>query len=389
MTTRSTMWAHPHPDHTIPAIAAVLESDIDHIVALNVDIYDSLDFKVGIDARKLAARVQLLAGLGSLDPRGGFFGQADLDEALKIAIAKRGLLDKFNRTAATLGKDPTECRSVIAYKLRVMLSHCRIKAEAWRNTGSKQSHPLYLFFLEITEAWGRDYAPLHESRTRSRTPRTRFFVNLQSEPSPPEEPAEEDTDDKVDEATIVSKYFDGYSMKAIRLWSDGSPQVAESYVKGEDGFLEARWNDGDSLSISVVNSCLADDGTVRKYDAPTPKAADPPKPKVALMKKPAAALKSKEVKEVTKKPAGKSKAKAKAKAALAAPVHGDDDDEEEDGAKPSDEDDAEQPADGDDAEQPADGDDAETPADEDAKAEEDKYTRKAECISQALAGVGG
>ena len=50
-------WVHSQAELTVPSIKAVLLLDTDALVTQNVDIYPSVDFKVGIAHRRHIARV--------------------------------------------------------------------------------------------------------------------------------------------------------------------------------------------------------------------------------------------------------------------------------------------------------------------------------------------
>ena len=95
-------WQHPEGElETINQLAAVFEGFRDLLKEKGEDIYDSFDMKKGVNMALLLALVAMLK-----NPRGGFFKQGDVWNALKrIGIEN----------------------ATMAYKVRVMMSHLRSK----------------------------------------------------------------------------------------------------------------------------------------------------------------------------------------------------------------------------------------------------------------------
>ena len=150
-----------------------------------------------------------------------------------------------------------------------MLAHARIKMDAFvKSETPLADQPLHMLFRAMTEFECR--------RERSRSP-AQFFsgIGVERTASTKEvEVCEEDIAENA-ERKLVAKYFDGKQFKAVKLWSDGDWTLAEHYDKGANGMVLARWDDGSSLELLIPNSCLAEDGTLKRYEPPpkpTPKA---------------------------------------------------------------------------------------------------------------------
>ena len=80
---RLTNWVHPDgAERTVPAITAVLKCELPTLIEHNKNIYASDDFKSGWDPAALTTSEAVIAGLASLDPRGGRYGQTDVEKRL-------------------------------------------------------------------------------------------------------------------------------------------------------------------------------------------------------------------------------------------------------------------------------------------------------------------
>ena len=271
-------WSAQDPHKTSEAMAAILSCDIDRIISDNVSIYDSVDVKIGINKNKLADWADILEAFNTLDPRGGFMKQEEMEMALNSVIENNDKVAAFQAMCSHLGKDATQVRNIIVYKIRVMLAHRRLSKSSAASTST-------------------DTTP------------NKFFVNFNAEDDQEAEPSEE-TADKVE----VSKYFDGHTFEAIRLFSDGDWLKSRLYSKGPNGMVVAHWDDAE-LELQVPNACLSDDGTLSRYLPPVVnvvknKNQKRKSSKAPRLKRPAAAKASRS--------SGNPKAKAKAKSSSSA-----------------------------------------------------------------------
>ena len=62
-----------------------------HRALLTIDIYKSIDMKIGIDRDLLAQALELLADLASLDNRGGDYRQSTMTAGVEIVCTTVGL----------------------------------------------------------------------------------------------------------------------------------------------------------------------------------------------------------------------------------------------------------------------------------------------------------
>jgi hypothetical protein len=153
-------WVHPDGDQkTVEAIAAPLNTNavVSRIVHENVDIYESTEMKTGIVVDKLLQWEQQLGQWIRLDPRGGFFLQQDMHDAVFDAITTQKLMDEIESVAATLNQTPHQVISMVAYKFRVMLSHVLLKKEP---PAGVQADPLPELLLPL-EKLVHHYSGLH------------------------------------------------------------------------------------------------------------------------------------------------------------------------------------------------------------------------------------
>ena len=118
MPARAVNWLAPSGE-TGEAIAGALKECSRELLLLGSDIYPSMDMKKDIDTQLLEARAPILEKLLALDTRGGYFGQGDVLDGVRLAIKAAGLDGSWQ----TKGND----YEVTAYKLRVMLAHVRMK----------------------------------------------------------------------------------------------------------------------------------------------------------------------------------------------------------------------------------------------------------------------
>ena len=266
------IWRHPDGrDAGIAAISSALLPHVEAIVAQNVDMYPSNEFKVGICNSKLVENRDILCGLLSADPR-GCFGQEDLVGGLASAMEwsskLRNLVEAARRTPANTDKSDSEIIGLVAYRMRIMLAHLRIKFE------SGASAP------ELTECFEKlkDAKPQRKRRENKFMKRPNPFVYFRDDAKPRDESDDDDT------PTLVATYFDGKACMAKKLFSDGTVTNADMYTKGPQGFAVAHWlEDQSHYTLEVPNSCVV--GTeLKAYIPPGP---EPKKRSAKMMKRPA------------------------------------------------------------------------------------------------------
>ena len=83
--------------------------------------------KTGINLVLIKLWQIMLKAMMVLDPRGGHFSQDDMETALETCFEKSEFQAAIRVLAANQGKSQHELKSKVAYAIRVMLAHCRIR----------------------------------------------------------------------------------------------------------------------------------------------------------------------------------------------------------------------------------------------------------------------
>ena len=242
--------------------------------------YKSRDMQVGIYTGSLVVFAQFIRHCILVDGRGGYFLQQDMEVMYESVANDPKYKAAFECAACNDKKTTEEFRYDQAYCLRVMLSHFRLKYDAWKKAKAKdtpavtRSHPPELQELyKIMDEHIED-----EPAKKKENP---FFL-FRSESSS-EESAQEH-EDEIPRPVLYS--FDPAKRVSYRRMSDGTEELASSYTEGGDGFVIACWHDGAERSIPpgiVVGSFeirkKADrepKKTVTNYSLSQPKKGDHP-----------------------------------------------------------------------------------------------------------------
>lgn len=206
---------------------------------------------------------ELWMGLFTLDGRGGYFAQKDMEGAVRGAVKDAGLTQSWQRKARLAEQTEEDFVRISSYKLRVMLSHLRAMAS---NGGSSELAHVYTYLQRGAAA----SASASSASATASASASAFFPNLRS----PDITVEYDddvisVDESYEDRAEVARYFDGHQWAAVRLWSDGNWSPPDKYEAGPQGLAVARWSDEATLEIEVPNSCVGDDGSLMKYKAPS------------------------------------------------------------------------------------------------------------------------
>ena len=176
-----------------------------------------------------------------MDPRGAYFNQQHLHEALRLVFhASDEGTTQLRKWGAKANQSEVEVLDIFAYKLRVMFAHSRTMDE---------------------------HTPKREAAPGSRKNRLHPFVAFRQQEE------NESGDEEGDYNFVVSRYFTGAA--AIQLMSDGAQIPAERFEVGDEGFAKAVWIAPSrvEMDIDLPNSCVNPDGTLKAYEAPPPKRA--------------------------------------------------------------------------------------------------------------------
>ena len=185
---------------------------------------------------------------------------------------------------------------MIAYSIRIMLSHVRIKSDTAQKTGIEGHHTeLQKLYVKIS----KEPKPKHqvpnngskEPQTSIPNPFVRFQSTSESESEGAETDAAFDLDEVLDEvATCVYKQLqvgESCCIGVMRM-SDGAKVPAIRYSHGDEGFIICHWANGETLQTEMPNMFLAPLGEFIMKPQPQ----EPPKPnakKESVRKRPAAA----------------------------------------------------------------------------------------------------
>ena len=124
------------PDPSLSNLKAVIEPNWSAIMATGGWDYPSLSMVKGIEPDKLVKASAVLMGCMQLDPRGGYIRQTDLFTVIWQIVILQQYAFTF-QAYCSAKKHPSVEAGVrrVAYSLKVMLSHTRIKFTQWKFAG--------------------------------------------------------------------------------------------------------------------------------------------------------------------------------------------------------------------------------------------------------------
>ena len=285
--TRASAYLHPDGvDLTILELQAALVGVRPLLAKHNVALYDATNMKTGVNQPLLVKAVPVLEKLLAIDPRGGLFLQGHLAKAITNLFEDASARDAKNELLANttdLQMPFQEVIELMAYKIRVMLSHTRLVHDASKG---EEKHPLRVLF-KIMAGSSAGAADFRKTRRQSRLGhRPNPFACFRPEESRAAE---------ADAPSPVTKFFDAETLQAQLLMSDGSVLNADCYDAGPSGFIVARWlSPSCEFELQLPNQYLKDDGSISKPAAgvrkkPAAAPVTPMKRPSCVMQKPAAA----------------------------------------------------------------------------------------------------
>ena len=215
---------------------AVLQEVVEEMSALiskaGPDIYPSQEMKTGICQDGLKKWECLLISLMKIDPRGAIFRQQHVVQALRLGLTPSDYSSMLENTLARFSMSPTETLEMIAYKVRVMASHCRI---TYDNAADVKSHQLRDIFK-----WMRDAPKGSTVANDVRKARRSDRIGKRQNPfifagvavmtclMP-----------RRDTAHPICSQLNGSTAQLLR--SNGTRINADSYCPGPTGFAIAKW----------------------------------------------------------------------------------------------------------------------------------------------------
>eukprot|EP00959_Pyramimonas_sp_CCMP1952_P448265 9386514-Pyramimonas_sp.AAC.1 len=129
-------------------LCAALKSMID--VMFEWGVYPSDDFKKGIVSDYLERCSGSVLMCMDIDKRGGYFSQQDVQSAVKMHLMRNPTdAIRVRKLAIKMSKTELDFEKKIAYSFRTILSHARLKFEAWlkivakhgRSSDQAKAHP--------------------------------------------------------------------------------------------------------------------------------------------------------------------------------------------------------------------------------------------------------
>ena len=199
-----------------------------------------------------------------IDPRGGFVGQDEIQAAFELLAQSEDALKRgFEEVAAKRGISLADLLLLAAFKVRVMLSHVRMKRNRWRKQDETlralTGESMLSLYLAID-----DPSPQKKAR---RNP----FIAFRDDSEEPDAMLEADEPDE--QIKRVATLYDPKVGKAFQLMSNGKLLPAAAYEPGDNGFVHAHWH-GDRkddifhvYDLEIPNCCLKD-GTIKQTEPP-------------------------------------------------------------------------------------------------------------------------
>ena len=179
----------------------------------------------------------------TLDPRGAYFDQGDLQEAMLLAICACDLEPQLKAASQTALMLRDEFLEMVTVRLRVMLAHARGMAPPPEKAKKQRVHPFVMF--------------------------------------------REDPEEQAERGSVVSCTFDG--QKAVQTFENGDTLAAARYSRGPDGFVLAHFVDPVQVKeLELPNACCGEDGKLIEYTPPVKLNVHSKKRPAGMKKKPGA-----------------------------------------------------------------------------------------------------
>eukprot|EP00959_Pyramimonas_sp_CCMP1952_P261781 5473945-Pyramimonas_sp.AAC.1 len=163
-------WCPPDGGDAIVNLTPCLRPQLLHV--LKHGVYPSINMKTGIDMDYLGGMVPTLTELLRLDPRGGYFLQADVRRAMQQICLEKEFKLALNTLATNLKLTEYNTAERVAYAYRVMCSHVREKFDG----RLKQNSPLGKDSV-LSEVFDIMQNQLEKMQSTKRATRTRVQRN--------------------------------------------------------------------------------------------------------------------------------------------------------------------------------------------------------------------
>ena len=239
---RVSNWEHAHGfEAGVALVSAKLQPFAETLAEMNLNVYTSDCFKSGLDQELLVKHARMASELMKVDARGGLFSQKLMCAALAAALsAAKTDAELVLRTLHT-GKDKDEVLQLMAYRLRVLLSHYRVKFD-----NGSQDEELQAVFSHMDGGTNAVWTAKQARRAARLAKRPHPFKHYQGKS------VDDDTESE-EEARVISSYFNGSC--AVLLKDDGVTMAADVYKPGPRGFVIAQWvAEGHQLELEIQNN---------------------------------------------------------------------------------------------------------------------------------------
>ena len=225
MSARTAHWQHADGEEaSVASLVHALSPFARALCDAHEGVYEGTDMKVGIETQKLLEWKPLLTALVRIDRRGGYFSQRTLATTLQTSLDNEHLADRFCANTLASGRSHLEQYQVVTYKLRVMLSHIRLKFDG----GVKDDRFKEIYDILANKSFAK------RQRRSERVATDNPFVCFR-----PAVPAatlddEDEEEDEDDSPVAVVRYFNG--SEAVALGDSGKIVPASSYNDGGEWF---------------------------------------------------------------------------------------------------------------------------------------------------------
>ena len=234
-------------------------------------VYNSAHLKKGICAAGLLKWQSLMMSLITLDPRGGYFSQLDMEQVVD-KLYEGATPDTKAKVQQCAGEDVRTVKAYLArlaYTIRVMLSHCRQKFRK----EDKDAEFADLFACFTAPVGARAEAKSSGSQAKL-TAKANPFMHFRDEEEElgctagNDEIMHEDSGSDGEEV-VVATYYDAHLCQCFQLTENGILKQALWYQLGPNGFVVAAFENDIEVTTEVPNDHLHD-GAILKMPAPPP-----------------------------------------------------------------------------------------------------------------------
>ena len=129
---KSGCWVHEDPTQTAPTLKAMIESFAPHLCAEAALLASGPADGSNWTDTELSMFDCILEAAVAMDPRGGIFGQTDLETAMQEAFDENPALKTAMETAAaTMAKSYEDLLTLLSFRIRGLTRRARLRRRSW------------------------------------------------------------------------------------------------------------------------------------------------------------------------------------------------------------------------------------------------------------------